>query len=117
MQGVGTAEQTYLLRFSGDLSTKRGRAFAQFRGQLARNLRAAMRDHRLPYTLELARNRFYLSSTPDAGDALSRVFGLQSFSPIEHRVWATFEDLVRIGEETFTEAVKGKTFAVRVRRS
>jgi thiamine biosynthesis protein ThiI len=115
---VAGAEHTYLLRFSGDLSTKRGRAFAQFRGQLARNLRAAMRDHHLPFTLELARNRFFLSSpSPEAGDVLTRVFGLQSFSPVEHRVWATFEDLVRIGEEAFTEAVKGRTFAVRVRRS
>ena len=110
-------ERTYLLRFSGDLSIKRGRAFAQFRGQLARNLRAAMRDHGLPFTLELARNRFFLSSTAEAGDVLSRVFGIQSFSPIEHRPWSTFDDLVRAGEELFTEAVRDKSFAVRVRRS
>jgi tRNA uracil 4-sulfurtransferase len=115
--GVAEAQQTYLLRFSGDLSTKRGRAFAQFRGQLARNLRAAMRDHGLRYTLELARNRFFLSSTAEAADVLTRVFGLQSFSPVEHRAWATFDDLVRIGEETFAPAVAGRTFAVRVRRS
>jgi thiamine biosynthesis protein ThiI len=112
-----TLDRTYLLRFSGDLSTKRGRAFAQFRGQLARNLRAAMRDAGQPYTLELARNRFFLSSTPEAADVLTRVFGLQSFSPVEHRPWATFDDLVRLGEELFTGAVRGKTFAVRVRRS
>jgi thiamine biosynthesis protein ThiI len=115
---VPAAEQTYLLRFSGDLSTKRGRAFAQFRGQLARNLRAAMRDHRLPSTLELARNRFYLSSPdPEAADVLARVFGVQSFSPVEHRAWTTFDDLVSIGEDAFTDAVRGKSFAVRVRRS
>ncbi|HVR29527.1 MAG TPA: THUMP domain-containing protein [Thermoanaerobaculia bacterium] len=110
-------DRTYLLRFSGDLSTKRGRAFAQFRGQLARNLRAAMRDHGLSYTLQLARNRFFLSSTAEAADVLTGVFGIQSFSPVEHRAWSTFDDLVRAGEELFTEAVRGRKFSVRVRRS
>ena len=110
-------QSTYLLRFSGDLSTKRGRAFAQFRGQLARNLRAAMRDHQLSYTLELGRNRFYLASTPEAAGVLARVFGVQSLSPVVDRPWSSFDDLVRAGEEIFTPAVRGRSFAVRVRRS
>jgi thiamine biosynthesis protein ThiI len=110
-------DRTYLLRFSGDLSTKRGRAFSLFRGQLARNLRAAMRDAGLPHHLETGRNRFFVTSTPDAADPLTRVFGIQSFSPVEHRPWSTFDDLVRAGEELFTDAVRGRSFAVRVRRS
>ena len=111
------SERTFLLRFSGDLSTKRGRAFALFRGQLARNLRAAMRDAGLTHRLETGRNRFFLTSDASAAEPLSRVFGIQSFSPVEHRPWSTFEDLVRAGEELFTDAVRGRSFAVRVRRS
>jgi thiamine biosynthesis protein ThiI len=111
------SERTYLLRFSGDLSTKRGRAFALFRGQLARNLRAAMRDAGLAHRLDTGRNRFFLTSEASAADPLSRVFGIQSFSPVEHRPWSTFDDLVHAGEELFTDAVRGRSFAVRVRRS
>ena len=111
------SERTFLLRFSGDLSTKRGRAFALFRGQLARNLRAAMRDAGLTHRLETGRNRFFLTADASAAEPLSRVFGIQSFSPVEHRPWSTFEDLVRAGEELFTDAVRGRSFAVRVRRS
>jgi thiamine biosynthesis protein ThiI len=110
-------DRTYLLRFSGDLSTKRGRAFSLFRGQLARNLRAAMRDTGVAYKLDAGRNRFFIESTTEAADPLTRVFGIQSFSPVEHRPWSTFDDLVRAGEELFTDAVRGRTFAVRVRRS
>ena len=114
----GMAEdRTYLLRFSGDLSTKRGRAFSLFRSQLARNLRAAMRDTGVPYKLDAGRNRFFAEATTDAADPLTRVFGIQSFSPVEHRPWSTFDDLVRAGEELFTEAVRDRTFAVRVRRN
>ena len=111
------SQRTYLLRLSGDLSTKRGRAFAQFRGQLTRNLRAAMRDSGLSAKVEAKRNRFFLTSTAEAADPLRRVFGVQSFSPVEHRSWSSFDDLVSAGEELFTEAVRGRTFAVRVRRS
>jgi thiamine biosynthesis protein ThiI len=110
-------ERTYLLRFSGDLSTKRGRAFSTFRGQLARNLRAAMRDAGLQYQLEAGRNRFFVTAPAEAADPLTRVFGIQSFSPVEHRAWSSFEDLVRAGVELFTDAVRGRSFAVRVRRS
>jgi thiamine biosynthesis protein ThiI len=112
-----TDERTYLLRFSGDLSTKRGRAFSLFRGQLARNLRAAMRDVGVAYRLDVGRNRFFVTAPPAVADPLSRVFGIQSFSAVEHRPWSSFDDLVRAGEELFTDAVRGRSFAVRVRRS
>src|SRR5687767_10812107 len=107
-------DRTYLLRLSGDLSTKRGRAFAQFRGQLARNLRAAMRDTGLTSRVDAKRNRFFVTAPEAAADPLRRVFGVQSFSPVEHRPWSTFDDLVRAGEELFTEPVRDRTFAVRV---
>ena len=112
-----TAERTYLLRLSGDLSTKRGRAFAQFRGQLTRNLRAAMRDSGLTSRVDAKRNRFFVTAPEAAADPLRRVFGIQSFSAVEHRPWSSFDDLVQAGEELFTESVRGRSFAVRVRRS
>lgn len=114
---MATASSRFLIRFSGDLSTKRGRAFAQFRSRLARNIRDAMQAHELPFELELARNRFYLEAPDEAAAILARVFGIQSFSPVTARPWSSFDDLVALGEEEFTEQVLGKTFAVRVRRS
>ena len=72
---------TFLIRFSGDLSTKRGRAFARFRSRLASNLRDALNRSDLPFELQLARNRFFLQAPSEAGEILPTIFGIQSYSP------------------------------------
>lgn len=108
----------FLIRFSGDLGTKKGRAFVQFRSRLARNIRDAMHRHDIPFSLEISRGRFYLNTEAgDAGPVIARIFGIQSFSAIHTRPFSTLEDIVEEGEKLFTDSVKDKTFAVRARRS
>lgn len=109
--------QTYLIRLSGDLSTKKGRAYARFRRRLALNIRDAMKSHGIGFSLRLARNRFYLSADEGAGPVLGRIFGIQSVSPEESVEWNDLDDLLRVGEEKFRDLVRDKSFAVRVRRN
>ena len=59
-------EPRFLIRFSGDLSTKRGRAFTRFRGRLAANIRDALETEGLDYRLTLGRNRFFLDAPEEA---------------------------------------------------
>ena len=67
----------YLIRFSGDLGTKKGRAFIQFRARLARNLRQALMRHGIRFKLETARRRLYLDAEdPKAADVVEHVFGV-----------------------------------------
>jgi thiamine biosynthesis protein ThiI len=47
---------------------------------------------------------------------LTHVHGVQSISVAERREWANLDDLVAAGRELFSEAVRGRRFAVRVRR-
>lgn len=49
-------------------------------------------------------------------ERLSRVFGIAKFSVIEEVDFKSLEDLASLVEERFKETVRGKTFAVRVRR-
>lgn len=108
---------TYLIRFSGDLSTKKGAAFSRFRSRLAENLRDALRRAELDFDLRLARNRFFLTA-PDAAEAiLSTTFGIQSWSPVVSSPWRGLDDLVELGASHFGDVVRNRTFAVRVRRS
>src|SRR6266571_3486790 len=58
----------------------------------------------------------------EAGDAsaagvIATVFGAASLSLVEARCPATLDEIVRVGERVYAERVRGRTFAVRARRS
>lgn len=113
-----SSDHHYLVRFAGDVGTKKGRALIQFRARLAKNIKAALQSEGIPHKVKSTRGRLYVTSYRSrADDVLARVFGLQSFSPIETRPFTDLDDVVRDGEAIFGEEVEGKTFAVRARRS
>ena len=108
----------FLIRFSGDLGTKKGRAFIQFRARLARNLRDGLRQKGIRFKLKTTRGRLYLDAEdPGAAEVLEHVFGVQSFSRIHCRSFSGLDDIVEEGEKIFGSSVTGRTFAVRARRS
>jgi thiamine biosynthesis protein ThiI len=103
-----------ILRLSGDIGTKARGTQARFRRRLARNLADALAGSG---ALRMERSRLFVEDPgPEALDALSRVFGVQSLSLAEVRPGATLEDVVRAGDELFRERVRGRRFAVRARR-
>ena len=107
-----------LLRLSGDISTKAPGTLERFSRRLGRNVEDALRSSEIGYRLERARFRFLVEiDTPAALDVLLRVFGVQSLSTVERRPWRTLDDLVVQGDALFREQVRGKRFAVQVRRS
>src|SRR5690625_1297665 len=53
----------------------------------------------------------------EAADALSRVFGIGSFSFLEKQSAASLSEIVQAGTELFRERVQGRTYAVRCKRS
>lgn len=107
-----------LLRLSGDISTKAYGTLERFSRRLGRNVEDALDSAGVVYRLDRGRFRFFLEvDTPAALDVLLRVFGLQSLSLVDRRSWESLEDLVAQAEAHFRERVRGKRFAVRVRRS
>lgn len=106
-----------LLRFSGDISTKSRNTWARMVDRLLANVRDALEAHGIAGEVRRTRNRIYVDAEgPEAARVLSRVFGIQSLSPVERRCPETLDAVVAEGEALFRERVAGRRFAVRTRR-
>ncbi len=114
---TAAAPSLALLRFSGELTLKASATRRRFTKRLIGNLKDALAATGLEGRVIRDHDRLYVEAH-GAGDlrVLARCFGVQSLSIVEERKWKTLDDLVNAGRELFGEAVKGKRFAVRVRR-
>jgi thiamine biosynthesis protein ThiI len=107
-----------MVRFSGEMTTKSRRTRSRFQRALAENLRAAARRDGVDLDLQEEWSRFYLRS-PDRGvvDLPARTFGVSTYSEIEGMCEPDLEAIVECGHRLWADRVKGRTFAVRARRS
>jgi thiamine biosynthesis protein ThiI len=108
-----------LLRLSGEIGIKARATRMQFRKRLVQNLRDALESEGLPPMLEVSHDRLYASLPAHASledHALARVFGVSSLSMVERHPLTALPDIVRMGASLFTDAVRGRHFAVRARR-
>jgi tRNA uracil 4-sulfurtransferase len=111
------SDHLFIIRLSGDFYTKARKTRMRFFRQLAANLEAALVQHGIPFRLQKTWSRMYLETPePGAAEIAARVFGVQSVSEVRRRSWERLEDVVALGVETFGEAVRGKSFAVRATR-
>jgi thiamine biosynthesis protein ThiI len=109
---------TLMVRFAGELAMKGRRTRRRFQRTLARNLRDAYASENRPFELRQEWSRFYVdTSGPDPAGPLRRVFGISSWSQIDAVVPAELDQIVQRGAELYGERVKGRTYAVRARRS
>jgi thiamine biosynthesis protein ThiI len=124
-----------LVRLAGEVATKSRRVRARFQRRLARNIRDALGSAGLDCTVSDEWSRLFVELRTEGKDAqsertdeadgqaataleaLSRVFGIRSLSMVERRCAADLNEIVRVGEEAYADAVRGKTFAVRARRT
>jgi thiamine biosynthesis protein ThiI len=117
MPSLPPSSSRILVRYSGDLSTKARATRQRFATRLTRNLKDALGPARKGADVMRTRDRIVIEvAEPIDPRPLTHVYGVQSISVAERRVWTTLEDLVAAGRELFAEAVQGRRFAVRVRR-
>jgi tRNA uracil 4-sulfurtransferase len=110
--------QLYLLRLSGEITTKAPRTRARFTKRLCDNLEDGLRSAGVEFRVDREWSRIYLEGeAPAAGEVARRTFGVHSVSPVEGRSWRELADVVAAGYEIFRSEVAGKSFAVRARRS
>ena len=128
--GQGNSERTptpvqfdperILVRFSGDITTKAPATRRRFLIRMVRNLKDALKSQSIRHQVIRTHSRIFVDvetgQVGQAADCLSRVFGVHSLSRILEREWKTLEDLVTLGSEIFTEAVRDRSFAVRARK-
>lgn len=108
----------FVARLSGDICTKGSQTRRMFHRVLKSNLKDALNRAHTPYTFQLTEARIDIESEdPSMLEYAARVFGLASVTRGRLFPWATLDDIVRIGVSEYAEKVRGKTFAVRARRS
>lgn len=117
------SRQLYLVRLSGEVTTKAPRTRSRFVRRLADNLADGLRSAGLDFELDRQWSRIYVDAVEPggagggAGEVIRRTFGIHSSSRVERRPWRDLADLVAAGHELFAPEVAGKSFAVRARRS
>lgn len=108
----------WLVRFSSDLTTKLHNTRRRFQGRLARNLKDALDTNSVKYQLQPGWSRLFLESEdPRVPELLQKVFAVHSFSEVKAYPVTTLEDLASQGKTLYEQAVYGKTYAVRARRT
>jgi thiamine biosynthesis protein ThiI len=106
-----------LLRFSGDVGIKARATRRQFELRLIHNLRDAISSQGSRPRIRASRDRVFVElGSRSEVETLTRVFGVQSVSLVEHRSGTQLQEIVSAGEELYRERVRGRRFAVRARR-
>ena len=104
----------------GEITIKGRRTRERFEHLLLRNMQDSLRSSGLRrYRIRRERGRFfvYADDEVEAVTALRRVFGIKSLSIADEIIFTDLEELVEKAENFFAEKVKGRSFAVRARRS
>ncbi len=107
-----------LLRLSGEVSTKARRTRNRFKQRLAENLRDGFRAEGIPARVKSGWSRLHLQAeNEDFIGPVTRTFGISSFSVLKGETSSELDAIVGVGVEAFSDRVKGRTYAVRARRS
>jgi tRNA uracil 4-sulfurtransferase len=112
-------ETLVLIRLASELSTKARGTRRRFMRKLVENIRDALRTAPVEFRVESHWTRVFVRCTGDPAGlrVLTRVPGISSYSVVVARCAADLDEIVRVGTSHFADAVKGKSYAVRARRS
>jgi thiamine biosynthesis protein ThiI len=111
-------EHSFLLRLSGELSTKSRTTRRRFQRFLVEAIEDALRSAELEFRVRDEWGRVFVEASSGAAlDVLSRVFGIASLSPIDATCPSELGAIVEVGERIYADRVRGGTFAVRARRA
>jgi tRNA uracil 4-sulfurtransferase len=115
----GMTQRLVLIRLSAELSTKARGTRRRFTRKLVENVRDALGTTNASFHIEPQWTRIFVRTAADLEDlrVISHIAGISSHSLIVARCRANLDEIVRVGTENFADAVKGKTFAIRARRS
>lgn len=117
--GARENETFVLVRLSTELATKAKGTRRRFTRKLVDNLREALRAVGASCRIDSQWSRIFIRTSAQPGElgVLARVPGISSYSVVVARCPARLEDIVEVGVRHFGPLVKGRTYAVRARRS
>ncbi|MGH2651733.1 MAG: THUMP domain-containing protein, partial [Actinomycetota bacterium] len=112
-------ERRLMLKTAGEIGVKSPRTRRRFLRILRRNIAAALHREDVPGEVPPGWGRL-LVETPEperARPVLSRVFGVHSVSDVAVVPFDGLEDLVAKAADIYRDRVRGRTFAIRPRRT
>ena len=111
-------EARFIVRLAAEVASKSNRTRRRFHKQLVSNLKDALTSSDTGATVSDRWSRMFVT-VPGSGTmtAATRVFGISSFSEVDAVVPADLETIVRVGHESYREAVTGRRYAVAARRT
>ncbi len=111
-------QHTFLLRLCGELATKSRQTRRRFQRRLRECLADALTSAGVEFRVRDEWGRVFVEASGRAAlDVLPRVFGIASLSEIEATAPAELDAIVGAGSAIYADRVRGRTFAVRARRS
>ncbi|HEX6133772.1 MAG TPA: tRNA uracil 4-sulfurtransferase ThiI, partial [Longimicrobiales bacterium] len=109
---------TIMVRLAAELTIKSPRTRSAFLRRLRRNMGDALRTAGIEYRIEPIWGRIFVrAASPMAVPVLARVFGISSLSMVERELPSDLETIVTEAGSHFRDAVAGRKFAVRARRT
>jgi len=136
---AASRDTRYLVRLAAEVASKSNRTRRRFQKRLASNLRDALRSIGTTATIRDRWSRLFVTipaprstpaadqatpapdqATPAADQAMSaaaRVFGIHSFSRVDAVLPADLDTIVRVGHDTYRDAVTGHRYAIAARRT
>ena len=107
-----------LIRPSGELSTKSRRTRRRFQRRLVESLEDALRTTGVSFRVHDDWGRIHVEASSRAAlEVIPRVFGIASLSEIEATAEPRLASIIEVGRRVYAERVRGRTFAVRARRT
>lgn len=108
----------YLVRLSGEIVVKSNKVRSQFINQLTSNIHSACQKLEIDCEIKKTWTRLFVESEDESiPEVLSKVFGIQSFSPVDFTCKSDLEEIKSTGLEFYADKVKGKSFSVKSKRS
>jgi tRNA uracil 4-sulfurtransferase len=107
-----------LVRLGGEVTIKSRRTRSAFLKRLTHNVRDALHTAGIEHRVEAEWGRMFVrASSHMALPVLARIFGVSSLSHVAREVAADLDAIVAAGTEIFSDAVAGRRFAIRARRT
>ncbi len=108
--------EVYLIRLSGDVTYRKAGSRFFMENLLVKNIKEALKISGYNATVHHEPARIFVSGIQDPS-ILKRIFGISSFSRCLEIEFKTLDDLANQIAELYKEKVKGKSFAVKCKRS
>ncbi len=109
-----------LIAKPGEITLKTRKIRKRFENRLIENVKSAFSKSGIKaYSIKNMRGRFVIETkeTKEAFETLKNVFGINQIEIAIKEEFHDLDDILKRGEELFKEKVKGKKFAVRVKRT